>query len=99
MERSEEPNDWRGEWQGEWMAERKAGSHYQKMAGMRIVQFWQNGWLRVAKASDAEHLRLLGFEGGSYELARRAVEERRSVRDFIDSRDTAKSFLAVSAHS
>jgi hypothetical protein len=55
------------------------------MAGIRIVQLRRNDRLRVAIADDAESLQILAFEGGSYELARRAVEERRSLREFIDS--------------
>jgi hypothetical protein len=55
------------------------------MAAMRIVQFRQNDRLQVAIANDAENLQELAFEGGSYDLALRAVEERRSLREFIDS--------------
>jgi hypothetical protein len=55
------------------------------MAAMRIVQFRQNDRLQVAIANDAENLQVLAFEGCSYDLALRAVEERRSLREFIDS--------------
>ena len=52
---------------------------------MRIVQFRQGDQLRVAIAKDPENLQILAFEGGSYGLALRAVEEGRPLREFIDS--------------
>ena len=60
------------------------------MAAIRIVQFRRNDRLRVAIANDAESLQILAFEGGSYELARRAVEEKRPLREFIDSLERAE---------
>jgi hypothetical protein len=67
------------------VAEGRAKSHCEPMAAIRIVQFQQNNRLKVAVADDAENLQVLAFEGGSYDLALRAVEERRSLREFIDS--------------
>ena len=52
---------------------------------MRIVQFRQDDRLRVAIAKDPENLQILAFEGGSYGLALRAVEEGKPLREFIDS--------------
>ena len=55
------------------------------MTAIRIVQFRQDDRLRVAIAKDSESLQTLAFEGGSYRLALRAVEEGRPLREFIDS--------------
>ena len=52
---------------------------------MRIVQFRRDDRLRVAIAKDPENLQILAFEGGSYGLALRAVEEGKPLREFIDS--------------
>jgi len=52
---------------------------------IRIVQFQQNGQLRVARVRDADTLQVLTIQGGSYALAQRAVEEKRSLADVIDS--------------
>jgi hypothetical protein len=57
------------------------------MTAMRIVQFRQDDRLRVAIAKDPENLQILAFEGGSYGLALRAVEEGKPLREFIDSID------------
>ena len=55
------------------------------MTAMRIVQFRRDDRLRVAIAKDPENLQILAFEGGSYGLALRAVEEGKPLREFIDS--------------
>ena len=55
------------------------------MTAIRIVQFRQDDRLRVAIAKDSESLQTLAFEGGSYRLALRALEEGKPLREFIDS--------------
>src|ERR1700756_5535018 len=52
---------------------------------IRIVQLQQNGQLRVARVRDADTLQILAIQGGSYTLAQRAVEEKRSLAEVIDS--------------
>src|ERR1700745_4481280 len=55
------------------------------MTAMRIVQFRRDDRLRVAIVKNPENLQILAFEGGSYDLALRAVEARKPLREFIDS--------------
>src|ERR1700751_3261686 len=55
------------------------------MTAMRIVQFRRDDRLRVAIAKDPENLQILAFEGGSYGLALRAVEEGKPLRELNDS--------------
>ncbi len=52
---------------------------------IRIVQLQENGWLRVALVKDPDTLQILAINGGSYALAQRAIEERRSLHEVIDS--------------
>jgi hypothetical protein len=69
----------------ELVAEGRTKPHYQQMTAIRIAQFRQNDRLQVAIVNDKENLQVLAFEGGCYALASRAVEERRSLREFIGS--------------
>jgi hypothetical protein len=52
---------------------------------IRIVQLQKDGRLRVALVKDPETLQILAIDGGSYALAQRAIEERRSLREVIGS--------------
>jgi hypothetical protein len=52
---------------------------------IRIVQLKKDGRLRAAFVKNPETLQILAIEGGSYALAQRAIEERRSLRQVIDS--------------
>jgi hypothetical protein len=54
-------------------------------AEIRIVQLHQDGRLRVAIVKDPDTLQILAINGGTYALARRAIEEKRSLREMIDS--------------
>jgi hypothetical protein len=56
-------------------------------AETRIVQLQQNGQLCVARVKDADTLQILAIRGGSYALAQRALQEKRSLSNVIDSID------------
>jgi hypothetical protein len=49
----------------------------------RLIQFRQDGQPRVALVEDAETVRPLAIEGGTYDLAQRAIQEGRSIREIV----------------
>jgi hypothetical protein len=56
-----------------------------QVPGMRLIQFREDGLTRVGLVEDAETVQALVVQGGTYALAQRAIQERRSVRDIIES--------------
>ncbi len=54
-------------------------------AEIRIVQLQEKGRLRVALVKGPDTLQLLAIDGGTYALAQRALEEKRSLREVIGS--------------
>ena len=54
-------------------------------AEIRLVQLHKEGRLRVALVQSPETLQILAIQGGSYALSKRAIEEKRSLRDIINS--------------
>ena len=49
----------------------------------RLIQFRQDGQPRVALVEDAETVQPLAIEGGTYDLAQRAIQEGRSIREIV----------------
>jgi hypothetical protein len=52
-------------------------------SGIRLIQFRQDVQTRVALVKDAETVQVLAIQGGTYALAQRAIQERRSLREII----------------
>ena len=59
-------------------------------AEIRIVQLHKDGRLRVALVQNPDTLQILEIQGGSYALGKRAIEEKRSLRDIINSLEPAE---------
>ena len=59
-------------------------------AEIRLVQFQKDGRLLVALVQDPDTLQILAIQGGSYALGKRAIEEKRSLRDIINSLEPAE---------
>jgi len=51
----------------------------------RIIQFRQDGQSRVGLVKGAETVQIISVQGGTYGLAQRAIQERRSLRETIES--------------
>ena len=59
-------------------------------AEIRLVQLHKDGRLRVALVKNPDTLQILAIQGGSYALGKRAIEEKRSLRDIINSLESAE---------
>src|SRR5271165_7560599 len=59
-------------------------------AAIRLVQLHKDGRLRVALVQNPDTLQILAIQGGSYALGKRAIEEKRSLRDIINSLESAE---------
>src|SRR5271165_6283445 len=59
-------------------------------AEIRLVQLHKDGRLRVALVQNSDTLQILAIKGGSYALGKRAIEEKRSLRDIINSLESAE---------
>jgi hypothetical protein len=55
------------------------------IAETRLIQFLADGQTRVALVKDTETVLMVAFQGGTYALARRAIEEGRSIRSLVES--------------
>jgi hypothetical protein len=49
----------------------------------RLIQFREDGEIRVGLVKDAETVQALTVQGGTYALALRAIQEHRSLRDLV----------------
>jgi hypothetical protein len=52
---------------------------------IRLIQFQQDGQIRVALVRDAETVQILAIQGGTYELSQRAIREATPLRDIVES--------------
>jgi hypothetical protein len=59
-------------------------------AEIRLVQLRKDGRLQVALVQNPDTLQILAIQGGSYALAKRAIEEKRSLRDIVNSLEPAE---------
>jgi hypothetical protein len=51
----------------------------------RLIQYREDGETRVALVRGAETVQALAIQGGTYALALRAIQERRSLHDLVES--------------
>ncbi len=52
---------------------------------IRLIQFRQSGQIRVGLVKDTETVQIVAIQGGTYELAQRAIQKATSVADMIQS--------------
>jgi hypothetical protein len=51
----------------------------------RVIQFREDGQIRVALVKDAETVQIVAAQGGTYALAQQSIQEGRSLRSVVES--------------
>jgi hypothetical protein len=60
------------------------------LSEVRLIQFQQEGRVRVARVKDAETVQVLAVKGGTYALAESAISEGRPLREVIESLESSE---------